>query len=219
MTVSEEVGLHGTTLNCVDATILAGLCFVVFVAIMFVATQAGLGQHAALLTADAIKNALLYANILDIMYAPIMLAAKVSILVQVDRMFSGNKQRMVFWSVRALAYIIAFTYTIMFFANVFACTPRARIVDPMVDGKCISQNNLIIASSAINVSSDVLILLFAVWGISRVQLSGRRQTMVAVVFGIGSFACIAGVCRLAFGVQVKMNRNYTQDIFPVHMWS
>ncbi|KAJ4360466.1 uncharacterized protein N0V89_001029 [Didymosphaeria variabile] len=186
---------------------------------MFVASHAGLGQHVALLSADAVKSALLYSNILDIMYTPIMLAAKVSILVQVDRMFSGNKQRMIFWSVRALAYVNTLCYTAMFFTNVFACTPRAKIVDPTVSGKCISQNNLIVVSSTVNVASDVLILLFAVWGISRLQLSGRRQTMVAVVFSIGSFACIASVCRLAFGVQVDKNRNYTQTIWPVHMWS
>ncbi|KAF9734741.1 hypothetical protein PMIN03_003428 [Paraphaeosphaeria minitans] len=201
------------------ATILAGLCCATFIAFMFVASHAGLGQHVTLLSADAVKSALLYSNILDIVYAPIMLAAKVSILVQVDRMFSGNKQRMVFWSVRALAYVNAFCYTVMFFTNVFSCTPRAKIVDPTVSGRCIPQNNLIVVSGTVNVASDVLVLLFAVWGISRLQLSGRRQTMVAVVFGIGSFACIASVCRLAFGVQVDKNRNYTQTIWPVHMWS
>ena len=186
---------------------------------MFVASQAGLGQQVSLLTADAVKKALLYSNILDIMYTPIMLAAKVSILVQVDRMFSGNKQRMIFWSVRALAYVITFTYTVMFFTNVFACTPRAKIIDPTVAGTCIPQNSLIVASSTVNVASDVLILLFTVWGIGRLQLSGRRQTIVAVAFSIGSFACIASVCRLAFGIQVDKNHNYTQTIFPVHMWS
>ncbi|KAJ4291921.1 hypothetical protein N0V90_009818 [Kalmusia sp. IMI 367209] len=201
------------------ATILAGLCFAAFIALMFVASQAGLGSHVSLLSADAVKRSLLYSNILDIMYTPIMLAAKVSILVQVDRMFSGNKQRLIFWSVRALAYVNALCYTAMFFANVFACTPRAKIVDPTVSGKCIPQNNIIITSSTVNVASDVLVLLFAVWGVSRLQLSGRRQTMVAVVFSIGSFACVASVCRLAFGVQVDKNRNYTQTIWPVHMWS
>jgi hypothetical protein len=186
---------------------------------MCVASKAGLGQNATLLSADAVKSALLYSNVLDIMYAPTMLAAKVSILVQVDRMFSGNKQRMIFWSVRALAYVNAFCYTVMFFTNVFACTPRAKILDPRVSGKCISQNSLIVVSSAVNVASDVLVLLSAVWGISRLQLSGRRHTMVAVVFSIGSFACIASVCRLAFGVQVDKNHNYTQTIWPVHMWA
>ncbi|KAL1598885.1 hypothetical protein SLS60_008028 [Paraconiothyrium brasiliense] len=80
---------------------------------MFVASHAGLGQHETLLSADAVKTALLYSNILDILYTPIMLAAKVSILIQVDRMFSGNKQRMIFWSVRALAYVNVFCYTVM----------------------------------------------------------------------------------------------------------
>lgn len=206
-------------LTTTDATILAGLCFVVFVAFMFAASQTGLGSPVSLLTVEAVKKALLYSNMLDIMYTPIMLAAKVSILVQVDRMFSGNKQRMIFWSVRALAYVNAFCYTVMFFTNVFACTPRGKIVDPTVAGKCIPQNNLIVVSGTVNVASDILILLFAVWGVSRLHLSGRRQTMVAVVFSIGSFACIASVCRLAFGVQVDKNRNYTQTIFPVHMWS
>ncbi|KAF1980072.1 hypothetical protein BU23DRAFT_444928, partial [Bimuria novae-zelandiae CBS 107.79] len=190
-----------------------------FVALMFVASKAGLGANVSLLSPDAVKEALLYSNILDIMYTPIMLAAKVSILVQVDRMFSGNKQRMVFWSVRALAYINVFCYTVMFFTNVFACTPRARIVDPAVDGKCISPSNLIVVSGTVNVASDVLVLLFTVWGISRLRLNGKRQTMVAFVFSIGSFACIASVCRLAFGVQVDKARNYTDTVFSVHMWS
>jgi len=186
---------------------------------MFIASQAGLGSHVSTLAIDAVKRALLYSNVLDILYAPIMLAAKVAILVQVDRMFSGNKQRLIFWSVRVLAYLNCICYTIMFFANVFACTPRAKIVDSSVAGKCIPQNNLIITSSTVNVVSDVFVLLFAVWGISRLQLNGKRQTMVAIVFSIGSFACIASVCRLAFGVQVDKARDFTVTIWPVHMWS
>lgn len=210
---------HRKVLTLADAIIFAGFFFVAFTAVMIAASQAGLGVDVSLLSSDAIKSALLHSNILDIMYTPIMLAAKISILVQVDRMFSGNKQRLVFWSVRALAYLNALVYIVMFFTNVFACSPRAKIMDPSLDGKCIPQKNIILTSGTVNVVSDVLVLLFAVWGVSRLQLSGKRQMLVAVIFSIGSFACIASVCRLAFGARIQVDRNYTQIIWPTHMWS
>lgn len=171
------------------------------------------------ISASALKRALLYSNVLDIMYTPIMLAAKLAILVQVDRLFSGTHKKLIYWGVRVLAVLNVFCYTAMFFVHVFACMPRAKIFDDNVPGKCISQDTTIIASSSINLASDVGILVFAIWGVGRLRISGKRQMLVALVFAVGSFACVASICRVVYGVKVDGNRDFTSAIWPVHLWS
>jgi hypothetical protein len=193
--------------------------FVAFATLLFVGANSGLGSHISTLSAPALKRALLYSNALDIIYTPIMLATKLAILIQIDRLFSGTKKEVIYWGVRILAILNVLCYTAMFFVHVFACMPRAKIFDASVPGKCISQNTTIIASSAINVASDAGILLFAIWGVGRLRISGKRQLLVALVFAIGSFACVASICRLVYGVKVDGSLDFTSAIWPVHLWS
>jgi len=193
--------------------------FIAFAAVLFVGANSGLGSHMWIVSASALKRALLYSNTLDIMYTPIMLAAKLAILIQIDRLFSGTKKQIIYWGVRVLAVLNVLCYTAMFFVHVFACTPRAKIFDASVTGKCISQDTTIIASSSINVASDVGILLFAIWGVGRLRISGKRQLLVALVFAIGNFACVASICRLVYGVRVDGSRDFSSAIWPVHLWS
>jgi hypothetical protein len=198
-------------------TVKAG--FIAFATLLFVGANSGLGSHTWTVSPSALKRALLYSNALDILYTPIMLAAKLAILIQIDRLFSGTKKEIIYWGVRVLAVLNVICYTAMFFVHIFACMPRAKIFDASVAGKCISQDNTIIASSSINVASDVGILLFAIWGVARLRISGKRQLLVGLVFAIGSFACAASICRLVYGVRVDGSRDFTSAIWPVHLWS
>jgi hypothetical protein len=148
-----------------------------------------------------------------------MLAAKLAILVQIDRLFSGTKKNIIYWGVRITALLNVLCYAAMFFVHVFSCTPRARISDKSIPGKCVSQDATVFASGFINVASDAVILLFAIWGVGRLRLSGKRKTLFSLVFSIGSFACIASICRLVYGVKIDGDRDFTAAIWPVHIWS
>jgi hypothetical protein len=163
----------------------------------------------------------MYSNALDIVYTLIMLAAKLAILIQIDRLFSGTRKKVIYWGVRILAILNGLCYTATFFIHVFACMPRARIFDTSVPGKCISQDTTIIATSSLNVTSDFGILLFAMWGVGRLRISGKRQMLVALVFAVGSFAVVASICRLVYGARVKAegNHEFLSTIWPVHLWS
>ncbi|KAF2683894.1 hypothetical protein K458DRAFT_304237, partial [Lentithecium fluviatile CBS 122367] len=199
--------------------ILAAVGFASSAGLLFIGAHSGLGAHIWTVSATALKRALLYSNVLDIVYTPIMLAAKLAILIQIDRLFSGTKKKIIYWGVRIIVVLNVLCYTAIFFVHVFACTPRAKISDMNVPGKCVSQQATIIASGSINVASDVVILLFAVWGVGRLRLSGKRQMLVALVFAIGSFACVASMCRLVYGVKVDGNQDFIAAIWPVHLWS
>lgn len=234
MTVGVLPQWNETSLTTTGAVVFAGVClsnpfrssrltsqigFGSFAALLFVGATAGLGDHIWTITAEALKRAYLYSNILEIIYAPIMFAAKFAILVQIDRMFSGVRKKLIYWGVRVLIVLNAVCYTAMFFAHIFACMPRAKISDPSLPGECISQNATIIATGTINLTSDVAILLFAVWGVSRLHLTAKRKTLVALVFSVGSFACVASACRLVYGVNVDGNPDFTAAIWPMHLWA
>lgn len=199
-------------------TLIIQAGFVAFTALLFVGASFGLGSHQWELSMFSLKRALLYSNALDVLYAPVMLAAKLAILIQIDRLFSGARKKVIYWGARILAGLNVLCYTAIFFIYVFACSPRAKIFDPSVPGKCLSQDKAIIASAATNVASGVAILLFAMWGVARLRLYGKREVLVAMIFVIGSFACAASICRLLYGFKVESGKDFTDTILPVHLW-
>lgn len=87
--------------------------------------------------------------------------------------------------------LIVFVFIYCFAASlgtVFACTPRQRIWDVTVHGgRCIDIKTLLVAVAALNVVSDILILLLPmplVWYFLRIPR--RQKTALTAVFMTGS---------------------------------
>ncbi|KAF2641814.1 hypothetical protein P280DRAFT_516840 [Massarina eburnea CBS 473.64] len=201
--------------------IFAGLGFIVFIVLLFAASGAGLGNTHTTLTFENRKHALQYSNDLDILYAPIMFSIKLAILIQLHQLFSGTRKSLIVWGVRALAAINLTCYSAMIFVYIFACNPRAKLYDSRVKGTCIDPRAAVVADSSVNITTNTIMLFFSVLGVSTMQLSVKRKTLVGLVLGLGSFACITSVCRLIYGVGVGVDaslEDYTA-IWPVHLWS
>jgi hypothetical protein len=126
------------------------------------------------------------ANILEIVYPPVMFAAKLAVLLQIKRIFTTHQKNCVYWSVQVLIAANLLTYFACFVAFIFACWPREKIWSPHIPGKCISTNASIIATSAINVISDVTILLLPVHGISQLRIPLRKKVGVGAIFATGA---------------------------------
>ncbi|KAF1954871.1 hypothetical protein CC80DRAFT_550043 [Byssothecium circinans] len=201
------------------AIILAGAGFVAFMGLLFTGSGAGLGRNDTTLSFEQRKRALQFSNGLDIVNTPIMFFVKIAILIQLDRLFSGARKTLVYWGVRALMAINAVFYSAMLFVYIFACNPRSKLFDSNMDGTCIDQSASMISTASVDIASNSIILIISIWGVSTLQLSVKRQTLVALVLGLGSFACIASVCRLVYGVKIGTDENYAAAIWPVHLWS
>ncbi|OCL06645.1 integral membrane protein, partial [Glonium stellatum] len=158
-------------------------------------------------------------NILAIIYVPVMFAAKLAVLLQINRIFAGAQKNFTYWSVRVLITVNVLAYSGIFFARVFACVPREKIWNPAIPGRCISTSGSIIATGGINTISDLTILFLPLYGVWGLQMPRKRKLAVGAVFGTGFFACISSIIRLAYSVRLAQTDDFTWGIYPVDMWA
>ena len=89
---------------------------------------------------------------------------------------------------------------------------------------CLSRENLYLINIFLgvrkpNIISNVIILVMAIFGVAALQLSLRRQILLALMLGIGSFTCVSSVCRLVYDARVEGSSDFTATVWPVYLWT
>ncbi|KAF2965605.1 hypothetical protein GQX73_g7967 [Xylaria multiplex] len=74
-------------------------------------------------------------------------------------------------------------------------------------------------TSAINVVSDISILIIPTVAVWNLQLTPKKKLGVSVVFAVGIFACIACIVRLYYSVKLTQSEDATWHIEPVGSWA
>lgn len=126
-----------------------------------------------------------YMNVMACVYAPTALAAKLSVLFQIKRIFTVHPGDSAYWVSVVSIGVNAALYTGLFFSWVFQCWPRARIWDPNVPGKCISMEASDLASGILNLVSDIGGLLLPLWAIWHLSTAIKGKLAAYAVFGVG----------------------------------
>jgi len=116
---------------------------------------------------------------------PAMFLTKFSILMQLLHIFVPDKKSGRANLLYALIALNFFFFTALFFVQIFECTPRAKIWNPTLPGHCIDINKSFVVSAAINIASDVLILLFPTITIWRLEMKTKQKLSVSVIFATG----------------------------------
>lgn len=124
-------------------------------------------------------------NIIEIIYCPVILGAKVAMLLQMRRMFVVNKRGKLYWLHEILLWTNVPCYLALMVSFAFACVPREKLWNPKLPGQCVSSTGILIASSALNVLSDLTMLLLPLVVVMRLQLPPRSKLILSVVFGTG----------------------------------
>ncbi|KAF2705761.1 hypothetical protein K504DRAFT_505498 [Pleomassaria siparia CBS 279.74] len=196
--------------------ILAACSFGAFMGVFDSTFQYGLGKHQwDVSIADVMKFAK-YVNIATFMYAPIAIFAKLALLLQIQRIFSVNKATLhIAWF---LMVINTVCYTMFFFMFVFACTPRDKIWNPSLPGHCLNQAPILISSSALNLLSDVAILVLPLVTITTLQMPTRRKLSVGAIFATGTFGIIASVLRLVYTIKFTTTSDVTYWSVYAAIW-
>lgn len=162
---------------------LAG--FYAFTLLMVTATNFGEGAHQWNVSIAGFKRVVELANVIEIIYCPTILGAKVAMLLQMKRMFVVSKKGKLYWLHEVLLWTNVPCYLAITLSFILACVPRQKLWEPDLPGRCISSNGSLIASSAINVVSDITMLLFPLMVIMRLQLPSRTKLILGMVFGTG----------------------------------
>ena len=115
------------------------------------------------------------------------------------RLLTGPKKD--FFYCAFVVLIIANTtfYIGGFFVEIFACAPRAKIWNPLIDGTCLDGALLSLIAGVFNCASDTLMLILPICAIWRLGIDLKLKLGVMAVFATGSVACILSGLRIYFG--------------------
>ncbi|KAL8782455.1 MAG: hypothetical protein Q9195_009640, partial [Heterodermia aff. obscurata] len=141
---------------------------------------------------------------------------KISILLLYLRLLvpQGTKWTPIWWSIW-----LCFWYNILYaialvLAEATECAgrqqPKNRTVPNNGSEQCINEYALLICASAVNVSSDIMILIIptaAIWGL---HMPTHKKWKLSAIFLIGGFAVVSSVVRL--GYEIAASRRPNQSI-------
>ncbi|KAL8724624.1 MAG: hypothetical protein Q9181_006745 [Wetmoreana brouardii] len=200
-----------------DALIFSGAAFIAFTGLSLGNT--GQTRHLWDITIAQAGRTNMHLYIIQILYGPLMLSAKLCVLLQMQRVFRGSKRDSVFWSIQVLIW-----FNLLFYITVTAtfsgvCSSMARISNLQLPGLCHSGNALVVTTSAIDILSDVTILILPIFAVWKLKLPINRKLIISAVFGSGLFACISSIVRLVYSIHLIHAADATWAINPVCMWA
>ena len=118
-------------------------------------------------------------------YVYLVLAAtiKLSCLFFYRRVFNPSRKMRGF--IHGGIAIIILVYILMFFLTLFKCTPIAKNWNALSPGHCLPPKGLPYASGAINVVSDIFVLVLPLPCIWSLKLKLSRKLRVTAIFNLG----------------------------------
>lgn len=124
---------------------------------------------------------LLYA--INLIYVPTPATIKLSILLLYRRIFTGKLFTQINYSLGAILIIWCVVMEILGIIN---CLPINAYWDPSVNGKCLSFRDYSIGYAALNIFTDIAILILPMPMIWRLQLPTFQKVALTCNFLLGS---------------------------------
>ena len=81
--------------------------------------------------------------------------------------------------------VIFLTYIALFFSTVFECTLIRKSWNPLLPGHCLKPIGLPYASGAINVASDIYVLILPIPCVWDLNMNTTRKLRILSIFSLG----------------------------------
>ncbi|ORY14092.1 hypothetical protein BCR34DRAFT_599501 [Clohesyomyces aquaticus] len=163
------------------------------------------------ITLRTLSTWLFYFRLTAVLYNFSILLIKLSILIQVQRVFvPRGPQTKTFYLICSLIVTNLLFYVALIFAIIFNCSPMEKGWKPWVEGTCLSITGIAIAQAIFNLISDLLILFITqkvIWEIVRVKRSERIG--LSVVFCAGIIPCGFSAMCLYYNYREKHSADLT----------
>ncbi|KAL5119325.1 hypothetical protein ACEQ8H_002812 [Pleosporales sp. CAS-2024a] len=167
---------------------------------IFMQIRYGRGRHAKDLSEEDFNEMLKYSWLNMLIYFVAIWTVKMSILALYYRIGSG--MRGLPWVVQAKAVwitagLMSATAVASFMAQLLACMPISRTwdIERQPEG-CINGALFMQISAAINVATDIVLLLFPLPLLPLIKFNKKQRTALAFIFSIGLIPVIASTMRL-----------------------
>jgi hypothetical protein len=166
------------------------------------------------------KRLLQLSNALDVLYPASILASKLAVLAQIGRSSIQREKTAIFLTGCALAAFNTMSYAGIFLTQLVACTPRSKISDPTTSEKCISETETAIATSSIDLASNIMLLLLLSLAMRKLDdfIMGRRLA-AAGVLSLAVIVCATSVFRLYFSIDLGHTLNKSEARLQMVIWA
>jgi uncharacterized BrkB/YihY/UPF0761 family membrane protein len=114
-----------------------------------------------------------------------MLVLKVTLLLQLIRVFTVHRSHVMYWLYRLILGINTVLYLFLIMFRIFACVPREKIWNPSIPGSCPNGLGIYLVSAVFNAVSDLVLLILPIAQVWKLQLSLRKKWGISAVFAGG----------------------------------
>ncbi|KAJ4989116.1 integral membrane protein [Stagonosporopsis vannaccii] len=100
-----------------------------------------------------------------------------------------------------------------------ACKPFAKNVDVMVkEGQCLNKAALYIATAALNIITDLMVIVLPIPMVLGLQMSRSRKVMLVLLFSVGFITCITSAVRVALLPPMLTTKDSSWDTVYPSLW-
>ncbi|KAI0451111.1 hypothetical protein F5B21DRAFT_488212 [Xylaria acuta] len=192
---------------------------VTWTAVLFEAFRWGIGRHIWDEPAVWLVSALKYQTIASQIYTIASTAIKLSLLFLYRRLFNLKTKPITRAAING-GIVVVFLFNLgLFLGIVFFCIPVQKAWDNSLDGHCSSPAPLSYLSGVWNVVVDIYILVLPIPLVWDLNMSLKRKLRLIAVFGVGFFACVSSLVRLAMTPILQSDTDSTYNIARVSIFS
>ncbi|KAF2642253.1 hypothetical protein P280DRAFT_422749 [Massarina eburnea CBS 473.64] len=179
--------------------------------------EIGFGQHLWTLQQGQLLRNLRFFYVSWTTYTFVLGLTKVSLVLFYLEIFPSRPARI--GSFILLGFIATSTLTLCFL-TIFNCIPvQAFWNRDIKHAKCLDINTIAYANSGAAIVQDVLLLIFPLVYIQKLNMKRYKKIAVGLVFSVGTFGCIATIIRLHSLLSFKTTIDPTWDYVPVTIWT
>ncbi|RDW92387.1 hypothetical protein BP5796_01781 [Coleophoma crateriformis] len=161
-------------------------------------TSKGLGKHDADILPEWFAPLRRSEYTFSVLYNVALMLTKTSILIFYLRL-SQNTNKLLRIASHITLGVVVTAGLVLTCLNVFQCTPVGAGFDPSIkDAKCISIVTLYLASSPVNIITDLAILVLPIPVLTAMRLPQRQKTILIFTFALGIFVVIVDIIRIYY---------------------
>ncbi|KAF2642710.1 hypothetical protein P280DRAFT_356722, partial [Massarina eburnea CBS 473.64] len=191
------------------AILIALLGYLALTALIVIIYSYSGGRHQWNVTIANVMNLARYVYWSQITYPIPMFFAKLALLLQIKRIFASADRNFFWWSSWGLVVANALVYLVTLIVFGLACRPREKFWNPALPGKCLDTGKALLATSAVNLVSDVTILVLPIVGVWNLNLDLKKKIGVALIFATGLGTIIASIFRLYVCIKSRTSKDLT----------
>ncbi|PYH49438.1 uncharacterized protein BP01DRAFT_388473 [Aspergillus saccharolyticus JOP 1030-1] len=160
----------------------------------------GGGKPVALLTPFQTRLVYKYYYVLTVIYAPMVLTVKITLLSILARIFTVRQVQII--SIDVVLAVTVTYYTIIFFIKVFICLPVSYFWTHYdQEDQCLDKAAVILADAVMSIATDLAIILLPAFLTISLNLSHIKKIKVSLMMGCGGMAIGFSIYRLVLVIR------------------